>query len=73
MFQRGGVPSPAPAPVIYLHGFALCLSEVYEQNLIRLVDEGCVVFLPDFQRNRYHDTRHDAAVPPRQPRAAWSL
>lgn len=46
-FQRGGAPSPAPAPVTYLQGFAPRLPEVYEQHSIRLVDEGCVVFLPD--------------------------
>jgi hypothetical protein len=66
----GGVYSPQPVPLLYLHDFALCLPEFYEQHLTRLVGGGHGVFFPDFQRSLDPDTRSDAAMPPRQPQAA---
>ncbi|PZD74144.1 hypothetical protein C1752_01152 [Acaryochloris thomasi RCC1774] len=61
-FQRIYVPETATQPeaklrpILYLHGFALCMPSFYETHLIELVKEGYIVFFPDFQRSDYPDT-----------------
>jgi hypothetical protein len=39
--------------VIYMHGFALCMPQFYEQHLEELVEKGYYVFFPGFQKSDY--------------------
>lgn len=44
--------------IIYLHGFCLGASEIYQSHLLHLVQQGYYVFFPSYQRGfcRYGDT-----------------
>ncbi len=39
--------------VVYLHGFALCTPKFYEAHLEKLVEQGYIVFFPDYQHSTY--------------------
>ncbi|MFK8185583.1 MAG: hypothetical protein AB8B99_19575 [Phormidesmis sp.] len=50
---NSNIPTPELKSILYLHGFALCMPEFYEDHLVKLVTEGYIVFFPDFQRSFY--------------------
>ncbi len=82
-FIRVYVPEAAANPgtklkaILYLHGFALCMPSFYEDHLIKLVQEGYIVFFPDFQRSCYPNTKPQALAQPRKSLAHlqqwWSV
>ena len=41
--------------ITYLHGFALCIPEFYEEHLTQLANLGYYVFFPDYQKSNYPD------------------
>ncbi|MGK7880715.1 MAG: hypothetical protein AB4060_11530 [Crocosphaera sp.] len=43
--------------ITYLHGFALCIPEFYEEHLSHLANLGYYVFFPDYQKSNYPDKK----------------
>ena len=55
------LPSSSVKAVVYLHGFALCTPKFYEAHLEELVNQGYIVFFPDYQHSTYPE---DDSCPP---------
>ncbi len=58
--------------ITYLHGFALCLPEFYEQHLSQLATLGYYVFFPDYQKSNYPDFP-DESTSNKSTLSYWSL
>ncbi|MDJ0601576.1 MAG: hypothetical protein QNJ37_22365 [Crocosphaera sp.] len=58
--------------ITYLHGFALCLPEFYEEHLSQLATLGYYVFFPDYQKSNYPDFP-DESTSDKSTLSYWSL
>ncbi|WP_198648958.1 hypothetical protein [Cyanothece sp. BG0011] len=58
--------------ITYLHGFALCMPQFYEQHLSQLASLGYYVFFPDYQKSNYPDFA-DEPTSEKSDLSYWSL
>ncbi|ACB52593.1 unknown [Crocosphaera subtropica ATCC 51142] len=58
--------------ITYLHGFALCMPQFYEQHLSQLATLGYYVFFPDYQKSDYPDFS-DEPTSEKSDLSYWSL
>ncbi|MEL4894232.1 hypothetical protein [Crocosphaera sp. Alani8] len=58
--------------ITYLHGFALCLPEFYEEHLSQLATLGYYVFFPDYQKSNYPDFPNESPSD-KSTLSYWSL
>ncbi|MFN6339231.1 MAG: hypothetical protein ACK41W_10995 [Cyanobacteriota bacterium] len=63
--KRAKDPAHPPRVILYLHGFALCLPDFYQDHLRELARQGWIVIFPDFQRGTYREEPLPGAVGPR--------
>ncbi|PZD70287.1 hypothetical protein C1752_14374 [Acaryochloris thomasi RCC1774] len=71
-YMRVYVPDTATKPgnplksIVYLHGFALCIPDFYEEHMLQLVKEGYIIFFPDFQPSFYRTVLPSASPQTRE-------